>query len=66
MIKYSKIIFILMSDYKLTLFVNEKTLIPDLYKVFLNICRYVAKKQIYCKKQMCWQKNKYAAVKQIE
>ena len=32
MIKYSKIIFILMSDYKLTLFVNEKTLIPDLIK----------------------------------
>ena len=55
-----------MSDYKLTLFVNEKTLIPDLYKVFLNICRYVAKKTNILQKTNVLQKNKYAAVKQVE
>ena len=47
MIKYSKIIFILMSDNELTLFVNQKTLIPDLIKrplvgYYATICCQIA------------------------
>lgn len=64
MIKYSKIIFILMSDYKLTLFVNEENIntrfiqsIFEPYADMLQKNKYTAKNKCVAKKQICCSKT---------